>query len=198
MLAGLLEHIEELRLATAFLAAAVACLAILSHRRTTARKNTLDFILNHELHDPVWLQLRLKVFPILQDPEKWGALVKAKSTADKQDVLAWLNHHEIVAVGIKHRTLDQNLYFDWLGSLYRADWELAHNFVGVYRDHEETSGASSEEGKKPSRAFVEFEKLATSRSQRIGLTTGFLRFLDYVFYVLAAIVALLAVLLAVS
>ena len=102
-----LPDIEELRLAAAFLAAAVACLAILSHRRTTARKNTLDFILNHELHDPVWLRLRLNVFPILQDPEKWGALVMAKSTPDKQDLLASLNHHEIVAVSIKHRALDR-------------------------------------------------------------------------------------------
>lgn len=129
-------HLGELRLAVALLAAAVAFLAILSHRRTTARKSTLDFILKHELHDPIWLDLRLKVRPILKDAGKWGAIVEAESTADKQDVLAWLNHHEIVAVGVKHRALDRNLYFDWLGSLYRADWELAHSFVRTLRDQE--------------------------------------------------------------
>ena len=75
---------------------------------------------------------------------------------------------------------------------------MAHNFVRTFRSHEEKSSASSEEGEKPSRAFVEFEKLATSKGPRIGTTTGFLRFLDCVVYVLAAIVAVLAVLLIVS
>ena len=194
LLEHIVGHLGELRLAAALLAAAVAFLAILSHRRTTARKTTLDFILKHELHDPIWLALRLKVRPILKDPAKWGAIVEAESTPDKQDVLAWLNHHEIVAVGVKHRALDGTLYFDWLGSLYRADWDLAHSFVRTLREHEEAT-LSSDGTHQRSRAFVEFEKLATSKKRRIGLATTALRILDYVVYAMAAIVALLAGLL---
>ena len=176
-----MEHIEGLRLAAAFFAAAIAFLAILSHRRTTARKSTLEFIVSHELHDPKWLELRLKVFPILSDPAKWGPLVTAKSTPKKQDVLAWLNHHEVVALGIKHRTLDRNLYFDWLEDLYRADWELAKDFVGTLRS----------KGENAENAFTEFEALATSESKPINTLTKIQKVLDYVFYFLAVVATLL-------
>ena len=181
----LTENINEFRLVAAFLAAAFAFLAILSHRRTTARKATLDFILNRELHDPNWLQLRLRVYPLLKDPGKWGPLIQAPSNKEKQDVLAWLNHHEIIAVGINHRALDQNLYFDWFEDMYRADWALANDFVNTFRNKQ----------KNAENAFVDFERLATSKPRRTALFRMFVKAIDVLLYVLATLAAILATLL---
>ena len=163
---------NELRLVAAFLAAAVAALAILSQRRTTSLKTTLEFILNRELHEPEWLKLRLRVKPILNDSAKWGPLIKAPSTAEKQDVLAWMNHHEIIAIGIAHRALDKRLYFAWFETMYLSDWELARNFVRTFRDKEDRAKG----------AFVAFEKLATAAPQRARLLKDAFPIVDLLLY----------------
>ena len=177
---------NELRLVAAFLAAAVASLAILSQRRTTARKTTLDFILNRELHEPEWLQLRLRVYPILNDPARWGKLIQAPSTAEKQDVLTWLNHHEIIAIAINHRALDKRLYFAWFETMYRSDWELARHFVATFRDKQDNAGG----------AFIEFEQLATAAPLRATLLKDAFTIVDVLLYAgLATLVIVLSVLL---
>lgn len=179
------ENSNEFRLVVAFMAAAVAFLAILSHRRTTARKTTLDFILNRELHDPSWLDLRLRVFPILNEQSRWERLIDTPSNPEKQDVFAWLNHHEIIAVGISHRALDRDLYFNWLEQTYRDDWELACDFVSTFR----------RQAKKNKVAFVEFQRLATSPPRETDWSQKLIKIFDLLLYVFAALTALFSLLL---
>ena len=96
-----------------------------------AKKAALDFISAYEIHNQDWLMLRVRIKPILSDNKRW----RIASRTEKQDVLTWLNHHEIIAIAIARKVTDRRFYFKWFGTTYREDWKLAEPFVKALRSN---------------------------------------------------------------
>ena len=164
-----------LRLLLALVASVIAVVAIIAHRRLTAQKGALDFITSYEIHNDEWLRLRIRASQALQtNVNVWfptpGQSLTQTQLDQKQDLLTWLNHHEIIAIAIDKNVIDSDFYMRWFGSTFRGDWAAAEPFVTKIRNTTNNQ-----------KLFLEFERLAspqqTSQRERIlrivGLLLGF-------------------------
>ena len=62
-------------------------------------------------------------FSALHDPHN------EKFLNDRKDVLAFLNHYELVAIGIATGTLDREFYQRWMRGPLVRDWNDAADFI---------------------------------------------------------------------
>lgn len=159
----------------AIAAAAVAWWALKAQRRRT----TLDFICRYEIHTTGdWPKVTLVAVRAIDNKDIWEPLVELKAqlpegipadadrvhsdhlevgalgsggTADKLALLKWLNHWEIVGIGVRDKIIDRDLYIKWYGPLYKQYWERSKPCVESFRKRE---GAPD--------LFAEFQKFAES------------------------------------
>ena len=88
------------------------------------------------------------------------SIIGSESERDSKavvEVASFLNHFELVAVAIKHRIINEDLYAEWLRTKYVQTWEDAEAFIV----------AMCKEGKHE-RLFREFEALAKKWKVLIG------------------------------
>lgn len=132
-----------------------AGLAWRKHRQVAARDATLKFIAEREIHNPNWLKARLEFLECSQ---------KNNFPKDIQDPAAYslwlvLHNYELVAVAIKNKSMDEELYKQWNLTGYINSWKRVASYVHARR---QKSGQDT--------MYCEFEKLATAWSQQKATT----------------------------
>ncbi len=108
----------------------LAWVSIQSARRIARQKATLDLIEKAE-SDERYRDLNA-VFRRYRQDGNLTALNTPASTDDKanrQAVLAYLNHYELVAIGIANQTLDEDFYATWMKGPLVRDWNAAADFI---------------------------------------------------------------------
>lgn len=108
-------------------------LGILGYRATwriARRKATLDLIEKAESTEHYrdrnqrFSELRRAIgFGGLNNPQTPQARI------DRQLVLDYLNHYEMIAIGIRNGVLDQGFYREWMRGPFVRDWNAAVEFI---------------------------------------------------------------------
>jgi hypothetical protein len=137
-------------LLSATVAALFAHLSIRATREMACKRATLDLIQNREL-DGDYIEAKYK-FNKLRDED--GGLTKWADKAKRNEpevaaIRTILNGHELVAIGIKEKIIDEELYRRWFRSSLLKDWRKSKAFIEHLRETEEVP-----------RLFIEFEWLA--------------------------------------
>ena len=107
-----------------------AIIGIRHGRQTTRMKATLDLIERFESTEH-YIQLRT-CFSQRRMSDSFAALNVPKTDKDKKDrqaVLDYLNHYEIVAIGINTGILDKGVYSSWMTGALVRDWNAAADFI---------------------------------------------------------------------
>ena len=124
-------------LATAVLAAVIACWGILSQRALACRQATLDMITASEA-DRQLIDARLTFIRLAK--ENGGLAVWAEpqneATVESQAIRLVLNQFELAAIGISRKILDYQLYVRWCGSSAQKTWEHADPYVRLLRQRQ--------------------------------------------------------------
>ena len=121
-----------------------ATAAYLYTRNVWAKRATLDFVLTYEVHDPKWITNRMIAIQYLADiprsdcpriAKDWSERKLPDETKDKlANVFNWLNHMEVVSIGIGNRSLHRKAYLQWYGYADVTEkWALAKPLVEELR-----------------------------------------------------------------
>lgn len=114
---------------------------------------------------------RQNAFLKLSDPRE------EREKTDRRKILNYLNHYEIVAIGIRLETLDEDFYSDWMQPILVRDWNAASAFVqrerwkkldsdmGAVSDSNVRKNKSGESFTYQSDIYVELQALATKWSK---------------------------------
>lgn len=134
----------------------VAVIALVNTRRLARRKATLDLIEKGESTDH-YRELN-KTFSGLRRGKGFAHLSKPAPTDedDRSRVNDYLNHYELVAVGIFQRILDEKFYRSWMRAPFVRDWNAAVDFVQRERWRRETDGTWTYNEK----IFCNYQKMA--------------------------------------
>ena len=127
-----------------FLSVVAAIFGIRWNRRLARMRATLDVIERTESTEfyqschKVFRGRRMsgKGFDDLSHPENAPSEgVREKLEDERQKVLDYLNHFEIIALGIKRGILDKVFYHDWMYYVFARDWDAAAKFIQMERWH---------------------------------------------------------------
>lgn len=103
---------------------------MLSARALARQKATLDLIEKAESSD-FYRDLNA-VFSATRKAGDWAVLHDPKSddlAARRQKVLDYLNHYELVSIGIRAKILDGGFYRRWMFGAFVRDWNAAADFI---------------------------------------------------------------------
>ena len=114
-----------------FLISAIAAAWSIKSARDTARQRaTLDMIEKvestqyyRELHSTFAYHRRSNSFSKLHSPNE------EKDKSDRASVLDYLNHYEIVSIGIRKGILDADIYRQWIEGPFIRDWNASSDFI---------------------------------------------------------------------
>ena len=135
----------------------VAFLALVNTRRLARRKATLDLIEKVESTDH-YRDLN-STFSRLRRGVGFAHLSNPSTEADQVDrakVNDYLNHYELVSVGILQRILDEAFYRTWMRAPFVRDWNAAVDFVQSERWRLATDGTWTYNEK----IFCNYQKMA--------------------------------------
>ncbi len=111
------------------ISAIIAILAIINARSVARQKATLDMIEKKESTEHYralnerFSELRKgRGFTHLNDPA-------AEDKADRRALLDYLNHYEMVAIGIRQGILDDRFYRAWMEGAFVRDWNAAADWI---------------------------------------------------------------------
>ena len=116
---------------------------IKKQRQLAADRATLNFIADRELHNSEWRRIENVFFENMtprDDPEgkrPWEQLLNPRTESIRKDALdvnVFLNHYELVAIGIKEKIINERLYRDWYKTSYVRIWRKARPYVMALRD----------------------------------------------------------------
>jgi hypothetical protein len=110
-------------------------LTILWNVRIASRRATLDLVMAEQSEDGL-IRERTE-FIKLRDAghlAQWADPVKSSSD-ESAIVRATLNRYELVAIGIRRRTLDEKLYKRWCRTTLVGDWMACKPFVMQLRQN---------------------------------------------------------------
>lgn len=137
---------------------ATAVIAWNLQRGIASKTATLNFIASQETDNPEWLRLRER-FAELRDTEKLLAIAADRQKPENRkaivEVTSFLNHFELVAVGIKHGIIHEGLYMEWFRGPYVHVWKDSEPFIVAMRQQ-----------KQRKLLFCEFEELAQKWSEQ--------------------------------
>lgn len=143
--------------ALVFFSVIVAALALINTRQIARRKATLDLIEKVESTDHY--RALNAAFSRLRRGRGFAHL---GNPADDEDILDrakvndYLNHYELVAVGIFQRILDERFYRTWMRAPFVRDWNAAADFVQAERWRREDDGRWTYNEK----IFCNYQKMA--------------------------------------
>nr|WP_244867505.1 DUF4760 domain-containing protein [Vannielia litorea] len=109
--------------------ACVALWGIALARKTARERATLDLIEKTESTDHYQTAAAL-----FRQYRTRGALLEladpgADKEADRAVVLNFLNHYELVSIGIVMGFLDRKVYREWMSGAFIRDWNAAREFI---------------------------------------------------------------------
>lgn len=130
------------QIAIACVAGWLAYLAYRGHKINTARRATIDLIEKTESSDH-YRGLH-KTFKKYRTHSEFHKLHNPghEISEDRQNVLDFMNHYELVAIGIQNKILNEKIYSDWMGSPFVRDWLAIQDFVDRERWKERLSDGS--------------------------------------------------------
>ncbi len=120
----------------------VAIAALINTRNVARRKATLDLIEKVESTDHY--RALNATFSRLRRGKGFAQLANPGSEADEADraqVNDYLNHYELVSVGILRGILDEAFYKSWMRGAFIRDWNAAADFVQGERWRDDGQGA---------------------------------------------------------
>lgn len=132
------------------LSAIAAFYIIADARRTAKRRATLDLIL-HQESDTDLIEERTNFNNIKAGDIKPSSFGKPdrKGTPEAETIRKILNIHELTAVAIQERVMDECVYRRWFNGTYIADYEATKDYIvearktysnpKVFREFEETA-----------------------------------------------------------
>lgn len=141
---------------------AIALLGLLVAWRTAVwvarQKATLDLIEKRE--STAYYRDNNRRFSELRRSGGLAALNNPQSAAevdDRQRVIAYLNHYELVALGIRRGALSGGFYKRWMGGPFVRDWNAALDWIeGERWKHDPDTGVARYDAK----VFGQFERVA--------------------------------------
>jgi hypothetical protein len=135
----------------------VARTTIETNRRIARVKATLDLIETAESSE--YYQGLYQSFKRYRTDNEFKSVVLSPRTAEdtKSRLLCWdfLNHYELVAIGIAEGILDENFYKSWMGYAVVRDYKEAAELIEVARKPKKPG----DPGDKV--AYVELQRLAS-------------------------------------
>lgn len=146
-------------LATSAITAAVLSIhSIRTNREIARKKASLDLIVEAQSTD--YFQGLRKAFHDIRTDEAGFEQIFAPTNPEiqkqRQMVLSFLNHYELIAMGIFDGILDEQVYKTYMRSIVVRDWFAAEPFVSHIRAPTPDSGAEV----SAAAAFSNFERLA--------------------------------------
>ena len=117
-------------LLSAVIGAAVALCSISEQRKIARRRATIDLLARKEW-DKYYLEDRKEFNRLRNDPKglvHWAS-TSYDETDEKSIIRNILNYYELIAVGIKEGTLDEEAYKRWFRSTLIKDWKQAKAFI---------------------------------------------------------------------
>lgn len=150
----------------------VAAVGVRLARKTARQRATLDMIEKVEstrhyqnLHAAFSYHHRQSSFIKLHDPQE------SKDKEERQAVLDYLNHYELVSIGIKKEILDEEIYKDWMRGPFVRDWNTASEFI--QRERWKWNDATSK-WEYHDALFTNFQSIACQWSaEAVNLTKDF-------------------------
>lgn len=121
------------------------------HREIAARDATLKFIAEREIHNPEWLSAKTEFYRCSQN----NNFPKDNRDPGANSLWLVLHHYELVAVAIKNRSMDEELYRQWNCTGYVNSWKRVASFVHARRQKT-----------RQRTMYCEFEWLATKWDQQ--------------------------------
>lgn len=110
--------------------ALIAWLAVKNTRAVARLRATLDLIEKVESTDH-YRALRSQFFN-LRDGSGFGHLHNPKNDktkAERRAVADYLNHYELISIGILNNILDEKIYRAWMEAAFVRDWNTAAPFI---------------------------------------------------------------------
>lgn len=108
-----------------------AIVAIITTRAVARQKATLDLIEKRESTD-LYRQLASDFSKVRRRPGGFASLNNPKTDADKSDrqkVVRYLNHYELISIGILNGILDDKIYRTWMRGAFTRDWNAAADWI---------------------------------------------------------------------
>lgn len=113
-----------------FVSAVIAVVAILMQRKVARQRATLDFI--EKVESGEHYRNIVHTFTELRRGKGFAHLTKPRTAKDKEVrrcVNDYMNHYEMVAIGIRTGILDKAFYRDWMRGPFVRDWNAIADWV---------------------------------------------------------------------
>ncbi|WP_415919409.1 DUF4760 domain-containing protein [Tateyamaria sp. SN6-1] len=147
-------------------AAFISIRSIAANKEVARKRATLDMIERTETTEHY--QSLYKAFTDVRKDE--GGFEQLKTVTNPQlleqrrKVIAYLNHYELMAIGIRKGILDEAVYADFMRSTVVRDWHAAEDFITHIRTPTPDSGSDV----PSNNAFSEFQALAAKWEKQIN------------------------------
>ncbi|WP_220800681.1 DUF4760 domain-containing protein [Roseobacter sp. OBYS 0001] len=135
-----------LSLAGPVVIAVSACIAFAGYRASTAmarKRATIDLI--EKVESTILYRKMQSTFMYHREEGTLKNLNDPKNERDRQDrkdIQDFLNHYELVSIGIKSDILDKGIYIKWMGGPFVRDWNAATDFIQRERWKEDDKSPS--------------------------------------------------------
>lgn len=119
---------------TAAIAGYIALQSIDNARQLARRKATLDLI--EKVKSSEHYRTLTDAFTTVRRTNGFAHIVRPTDVASKRlrgQVLDYLNHYELVAIGIRKDILDAGMYRDWMETAFVRDWNAVADWVQSVR-----------------------------------------------------------------
>src|SRR4028119_212047 len=142
--------------ALVFVSAIIAFLAMLNARHLARERATLDLI--EKVESGEHYRNITQTFSDLRRGAGFAHLSRPKPEDEKarRCVNDYLNHYELVAIGILKGMLDESVYRDWMRGPFVRDWNAAADFIQRERWKRDDDG----EWKYYAKTFMNYEVIA--------------------------------------
>jgi hypothetical protein len=112
------------------ISAFIAYLGLRSAREIARKKATLDLIEKVE-STPHYrdLQANFRYYAETKEFARLHTPMGEKDRMDRTAVQDYLNHYELVSIGIENKILDEEFYKKWMATPFVRDWNAASDFV---------------------------------------------------------------------
>ena len=143
---------------SALTAAVLSILSIRTNREIARKKSSIDLIVQTQSTE-YYQGLRRAFHDIRMDDAGFDQIyapTNPEVLKQRQMVLNYLNHYELIAMGIFDGILDEQVYKNYMRSILVRDWFAAVAFIEHIRTPTPDSGADV----PASAAFSQFERLA--------------------------------------
>jgi hypothetical protein len=154
----------------AFLSAGIAWIAITKNQDINRRRATLDLIEKSESSEHYRVILAtFREYLVDGDDAKKASLHDAKNKDVKlarRQVQQFLNHYELVAIGVLGKSLHEKTYREWMMTVVIRDWNTAADYIQRERWKYDTV---TERWVYTHRPYTTFERLAVKWAKRCNL-----------------------------